>query len=179
MDLLAAYASDDTSSSADEAEIDTVDNQPVKHPRLEAGCVSQRAADLHLQQLCSSPSVCLCCRTGKEQGTAVCAAFKLPSAEAALAGLIDTSSTLQQRLPVPAAAAVTPQPLLIPLGNGKHLRLPPEPPRIRIFPHVDGNYPTAVYVTGGLSRLYPVYMLSLACSEPRAKRLSGVLCFFT
>lgn len=28
------------------------------------------------------------------------------------------------------------------------VQLPPEPPRVRIFPHVEGNYATVVYITG-------------------------------
>lgn len=45
-----------------------------------------------------------------------------------------------------AAAKALQAPAQLRLSTG--LVLPPEPPRVRIFPHVEGNFATVIYITG-------------------------------
>lgn len=62
---------------------------------------------------------------------------QLPSAEQLVAGLQPAGNPAGQQ------TAQHNKQLLLPNG----VQLPPEPPRVRIFPHVEGNYATVVYIT--------------------------------
>jgi hypothetical protein len=67
----------------------------------------------------------------------------LPSAELLLA---DSRPTVAAQAAAKALVEPGKAPTQLRLSTG--LVLPPEPPRVRIFPHVDGNFATVIYITG-------------------------------
>lgn len=86
------------------------------------------------------PCATTCCRSQQQQQQTQ---PSLPSAEALLSDLQTPASRSQ----TPADTGRAPPPHL-----NLTLQLPPEPPRIRNFPHVEGNFATVVYITGAFVR---------------------------
>jgi hypothetical protein len=88
----------------------------------------------------------------------------LPSADQLLAGIapsignsgavnahyaqLPTALAGTAAAPAKAAADRSPQQQSVPVSLSAGFQLPPEPPRVRIFPHVEGNFATVVYLTG-------------------------------
>lgn len=145
MDLLANYGSDE----------DT-DNEPLPHDKDDSNVLAQpcKRAKLdpgwvHLQCLLFMAAGVVCSpamadvdayRLLKDVHQPRLASV-LPSAEALFA---ETAPGTTIAFNQATAAQSTEQ--SIRSANGWNL--PPEPPRIRIFPHVEGNFATVVYITG-------------------------------
>lgn len=118
--------------------------------------------------------------------------FLLPSATDLLSDIANgnaTSNTAGQQVQLPASTANGPdaarhQQQNVSILPNTGLQLPPEPPRVRIFAHVEGNFATVVYIAGEVNSpawICTVTAVSLAiCAGTAVHRMvrqtSSVVC---